>query len=124
MHHAATPLPAHPVQYGSCPSRRRQTEREQGTNHLHPTRLEIGGVCRYTAVMIEALKEVISKIGDLPEEKQQLAADLLQDLVAAGDPYILSETERAILLPALERARRGEFASDADVESLWHKCGL
>ena len=74
--------------------------------------------------MIKALTDIISKIGDLPEEKQQLAADLLQDLVVTGEPYSLSDAERAILRPALERAKRGEFASDADVESRWRKCGL
>jgi hypothetical protein len=74
--------------------------------------------------MIKALEQAIAKVRALPEEKQQLAADLLEDLAAVEEPYLLSEAERAIVLPALERARRGEFASDADVAALWRKCGL
>jgi len=41
------------------------------------------------------------------------------------DPFLiedqLSDEERAILEPALERAKRGEFASDAEVDEVLKK---
>ena len=74
--------------------------------------------------MIKVLEQAIAKVRALPEDKQQLAAELLEELAATGEPYFLSEAERAILLPALERAEKGEFASDADMAALWRKCGL
>ncbi len=74
--------------------------------------------------MIKALEQAIAKVRRLPEEKQQLAAELLEELAAVEETYILSDAERAILLPALERAKRGEFASDEEMSALWRKCGL
>ena len=74
--------------------------------------------------MIKVLEQAISKVRKLPEEKQRLAAELLEELAAVDEPYILSPDERAVLLPALERAERGEFASDEEVAALWRKCGL
>jgi ABC-type nitrate/sulfonate/bicarbonate transport system substrate-binding protein len=74
--------------------------------------------------MIKALEQAIQKVRSLPEEKQQLAAELLEEIAAVDEPYILTELERTILLPALERAQRGEFASDEEMAALWRKCGL
>jgi hypothetical protein len=74
--------------------------------------------------MIKALELAIAKVRALPEEKQQLAAELLEEVAAVEEPYVLSEAEKAILLPALERANRGEFASDESVAALWKKSGL
>lgn len=78
----------------------------------------------YQAVMIKALETAISKIRSLPEDKQLLAAELLEEVAAAEEPYVLSPAERAILEPALQRARSGDVASDADVAATWTKCGL
>ena len=74
--------------------------------------------------MIKALEQAIAKVRRLPAEQQQLAAELLEELAAVEETYILSDAERAILLPALERAKRGEFASDEEMSALWRKCGL
>ena len=74
--------------------------------------------------MIKVLEQAISKVRNLPEEKERLAAELLEELAAAEEPYILSPDELAILLPALERAEKGEFASEEDLAALWRKCGL
>ena len=43
-------------------------------------------------------------------------ADIVEDEV-----YVLSEEELAVLEPALERAKRGEFASDAEVDEVLNK---
>ncbi|MEQ1670013.1 MAG: hypothetical protein ABL893_04060 [Hyphomicrobium sp.] len=72
--------------------------------------------------MIKALEQAILKVRALPEDKQRLAAELLEQL--AEKPYVLSEAERAVLEPALERADKNQFASEAEVAALWKKCGL
>jgi hypothetical protein len=74
--------------------------------------------------MIKALEQAISKVRSLPEEKQRLAAELLEEIAAADETYVLSPAELEILLPALERAEKGEFATDQDLDNLWRKCGL
>ena len=74
--------------------------------------------------MIKALEQAISKVRELPEEKQKLAAELLEELAAVEEPYLLSPEERAILLPALQRVDQSEFASEEELAALWHKCGL
>jgi len=74
--------------------------------------------------IIKALEQAISKVRKLPEEKQRLAPELREEIAAVEEPYILSPEERAVLLPALERAGKGEFASEEELAALWRKCGL
>jgi ABC-type nitrate/sulfonate/bicarbonate transport system substrate-binding protein len=72
----------------------------------------------YNFRMIKALEQAIQKVRALPEEKQQLAAELLEELAADLEPYILSPEELEAVRQGLEQANRGEFASDAEVEKL------
>lgn len=63
--------------------------------------------------MIKALEDALAKVLRLPEQKQELAAELLDQLTAGEQPvYALSDDERAAVREALARIRRGEFASD------------
>jgi len=41
--------------------------------------------------------------------------------IADPAPYDLSDEERAVLEPALERAKRGDFASDEEVNEAINK---
>ena len=67
--------------------------------------------------MIKVLEDALGKVLRLPEAKQEIAAELLEQLAADdGEPYLLSVEERRIVGEALARAERGEFAADADVE--------
>ena len=69
--------------------------------------------------MIKVLEDALGKVLRLPEAKQEIAAELLEQLAADdGAPYLLSAEERQIVREALARAERGEFASDADVEAV------
>jgi hypothetical protein len=72
------------------------------------------------ATIHEKLEALFAKVRALPEERQQLAIVALSE-IAADDAYVLSEEELAILEPALERARRGEFASEAEVAEAIYK---
>jgi hypothetical protein len=67
--------------------------------------------------MLKGLEDALAKVLRLPEDKQEVAAELLEQLASGSDPYALSDEERAIVRDALARARRGELASDEQVEA-------
>ncbi len=66
--------------------------------------------------MNEKLETLFAKVRSLPAERQEAAIEALADI--AAEPYMLSEDELAVLKPALERARRGEYASEEEVSEL------
>lgn len=68
----------------------------------------------------EKLEALFAKVRSLPKERQEYVAMALEE-ITEEDVYVLSDEERAILEPALERAKRGEFASDAEVDQLLNK---
>ncbi len=68
----------------------------------------------------EKLEELFAKVRTLPRDRQERAVDALTD-IAEDDVYVLSDEERAVLEPALDRAKRGEFASDAEVDEVLNK---
>jgi hypothetical protein len=68
----------------------------------------------------EKLESLFAKVRALPKERQELAVAALTD-IAEEEVYVLSDDERAVLEPALERAKRGEFASDAEVDEVLNK---
>lgn len=68
----------------------------------------------------EKLERLFAKLRTLPQQRQQLAVEALSE-IADEDLYVLSDEERAVLEPALARARRGEFATDAEVDEAINK---
>ncbi len=68
----------------------------------------------------EKLERLFAKLRTLPQQRQQLAVEALSE-IADEDLYVLSDEERAVLEPALDRARRGEFATDAEVDEAINK---
>ena len=68
----------------------------------------------------EKLEALFAKVRLLPKERQEFVAMALEE-ITEEDVYVLSDEERAILEPALERAKRGEFASEAEVDKLLNK---
>ena len=71
----------------------------------------------YSTTMIKPLEDALAKVLRLPEDKQAVAAELLEQLAANEvEPYRLSEEERDVVRKALARAQRGEFASDESVQ--------
>ena len=72
--------------------------------------------------MIQPLEDALGKVLRLSKEKQEIAAELLEQLAQAeGEAYILSPDERIAVNKALARSQRGEFAEDADVDAVLHK---
>lgn len=75
--------------------------------------------------MMKVLEIAIEKIKELPEDRQVYAAEVLEQIAAAGHGvFRVPEEHRAAILEGLEQAKRGEFVSDEDMAALWKKCGL
>jgi hypothetical protein len=63
------------------------------------------------------LHRTLALLRALPEDKQHLATDFIEDLARPAATYILSAEERAIC----EAALAGPLASAADVDDLLNK---
>ena len=68
----------------------------------------------------DRLEVLFAKVRALPADRQELALQVLTEVVEE-EVYVLSDEERAVLEPALERAKRGEFATDAEVDEVLNK---
>jgi hypothetical protein len=72
--------------------------------------------------MIKALEQAIEKVKTLSPERQEYAAEVLEQIAAAGDKvYHLSDEERRLVREGLAELDRGEFASEADVRAVFDK---
>ncbi len=68
------------------------------------------------------IKEVLDRVLTWPAERQQEAAELLTLLEAQeGELYHPSDDEWLAIQEGLDQARRGEFATDEEMESLWKR---
>jgi hypothetical protein len=68
----------------------------------------------------DMLETLFAKVRALPKARQELAVEALSE-ITDEETYKLSDDERAVLEPALERAKRGKFATDADVDEVLNK---
>jgi hypothetical protein len=68
----------------------------------------------------DKLETLVAKLRALPKARRELAVQALAEIVA-DEVYALSDDERAVLEPELEAAKRGEFASDAEVDEVLNK---
>jgi len=75
--------------------------------------------------MTKLLDEAIAKVRSLPEADQDEAAEaLLWTLEPRSGRLPLDEDTRAAIDEGLGQARRGEFATDAEIAALWKRHGL
>ena len=65
------------------------------------------------------LDQLMSKVRSLPEERQRVIADALEEMTT--EPYVLSAEETALLLPLLDEAKAGVGLSDAGTDDLLNK---
>ena len=68
----------------------------------------------------EKLEILIDKLRALPEERKELAVEVLTE-ITDEEVYVLSDEERAILEPILAEAKRGENLIDAGKLDLLNK---
>jgi len=72
--------------------------------------------------MIKVLEEAIEKVKKLPKDRQEYAAELLEQIAEAGDAvYTLSDEERRLVREGLDELDRGEAASEAEVRAVFDK---
>jgi hypothetical protein len=70
------------------------------------------------------IKAVLDRVLSWPPERQQDAAEMLLMLEAQeGELYHPSDEEWLAIQEGLDQARRGEFASDEEMEALWKRFG-
>ena len=76
----------------------------------------------YDARMIRVLEDAIQKVKTLSEERQYYAADVLTQIVAAGETvYRLSDEERALVLEGIADLDNGRIVSEADMNAFWNR---
>jgi hypothetical protein len=78
--------------------------------------------------MTELLERAIAKVRALPDSEQDKAAETLDEFVREAEAlrsgtYRLSTDERAAIRESRTQARRGEFASDEDMDAFWNRHG-
>jgi len=72
--------------------------------------------------MIKTLEDAIAKVKKLSPERQQYAAEVLEQIAEAGDAvYVLSDEERALVREGLAELDRGEAATDEEVRAVYDK---
>jgi len=71
------------------------------------------------AGMTRKLEEAIAKVCELPEDDQDLVADVL--LATIAEPAPLDDETRAAIQEGLDQARRGESVPDEEIETLWKR---
>lgn len=72
--------------------------------------------------MIQRLEQAIDKVRALSEERQRYAAEVLEQIAAAGDGvYRLSGDERRLVQEGLDELDRGERATEVEVRAVFDK---
>ena len=75
--------------------------------------------------MTKLLEKAIAEVQKLPEDKQDMLAEAILSMtrgpVSEAD---VDEETWAAIQEGLEQARRGEFATDAEMDALWQKHGV
>lgn len=77
---------------------------------------------RLGVIVIEALEAAIEKVTRLSEERQRYVAQVLEQIVGAGDDlYRLSDEERRLVREGLADLDAGRIVSDADMDAFWRR---
>jgi len=72
--------------------------------------------------MTKKLDDAITRVRELPEDDQDMAADVL--LAMLSEPLPLDDEARTAIREGLDQARRGEFVPDEEIQALWKRHGL
>ncbi len=72
--------------------------------------------------MIKVLEEAIEKVKKLPKERQEYAAEVLEQIAEAGSTvYTLTDDERRLVREGLDELDRGEAATEDEVRAVFDK---
>jgi predicted transcriptional regulator len=67
--------------------------------------------------MTDLMEKALAAVGRWPTARQDEAAEMLLALDRLGETYVASEDELAAIDEALTQARRGEFATEAEIKA-------
>jgi hypothetical protein len=81
---------------------------------------------RKVTEMTKLLDQALKIARSLPADAQDNIARIVMQLAGAegAAPVILSDDERSAIAASKEAAKRGEFATEAQVRATWAKHGL
>lgn len=72
--------------------------------------------------VIKALEQAVEKVKKLSQERQEYAAEVLEQIAEGGDAvYSLSDEERRLVREGLAELDRGEYATDAEVRAVFDR---
>jgi hypothetical protein len=71
--------------------------------------------------MTKLLEKGIEAIRALPEDRQNMAGELLLSIARSEPQYRLTSAQMQDLQLALEEADRGDFASEEEMAGTWKK---
>ena len=72
--------------------------------------------------MIKTLEQAVEKVKKLSKERQEYAAEVLEQIALAGDGvYALTDEERRLVREGLDELDRGEVATEAEVRTVFDK---
>lgn len=72
--------------------------------------------------MIKALEQAVEKVKKLSRERQEYAAEVLEQIAQSGEElYVLSDEERRLVREGLAELDRGEVATEAEVRAVYDK---
>ena len=72
--------------------------------------------------MIKVLEQAVEKVKTLSKERQEYAAEVLEQIAEVGDEiYHLSDEERRLVREGLAELDRGEIATEAEVRAVFDK---
>ncbi len=72
--------------------------------------------------MTKTLEQAVEKVKKLSQERQEYAAEVLEQIAEAGDGiYVLTDEERTLVREGLAELDRGEVATEAEVRAVFDK---
>lgn len=78
----------------------------------------------YTGGMMKVLEQAIEKVKGLSAERQEYAAEVLEQIAEAGDGvYRLSDDERRLIREGLADLDADRVVPEADMAAFWRRRG-
>jgi len=77
----------------------------------------------YGSLMTKLLEKAITKIRDLPADRQDALAEMMLEFVEHPESLLTDEQWKEVEL-SLQEADEGKFATKEEVAALWKKFGL
>jgi predicted transcriptional regulator len=70
-------------------------------------------------------KDLLEKIASWPEADRQELAEVAAEIEARRTGrYVMTDQERTAVNNGLQQVKRGEFASDIEMQSFWERFGV